>query len=67
MWTSHPNLSSGQVKSDAGRDTIAFAEAVSCQLEFKYLAKLTGRKEFYQRVSGFATDISFHHIELYLF
>jgi hypothetical protein len=29
-----------------------FAEAASCQLEYKYLAKLTGKKEYYQRVSG---------------
>ena len=27
-----------------------FAEAATCQLEFKYLAKLTGRKEYYERV-----------------
>ncbi len=27
-----------------------FAEAASCQLEFKYLAKLTNSKEYYQGV-----------------
>lgn len=27
-----------------------FAEAASCQLEFKYLAKLTNAKEYYQGV-----------------
>jgi len=27
-----------------------FAEATTCQLEFKYLAKLTGRREYYERV-----------------
>ena len=31
--------------------TVIWAEATSCQLEFKYLAKLTGRKEYYERVS----------------
>ncbi|KAJ3575539.1 hypothetical protein NP233_g1040 [Leucocoprinus birnbaumii] len=29
---------------------VLFAEATSCQLEFKYLAKLTGRKEYYETV-----------------
>lgn len=29
-----------------------FSEAASCQLEFKYLAKLTGRKEYYMTVSS---------------
>ena len=28
-----------------------FSEAASCQLEFKYLAKLTGRKGYYEKVS----------------
>ncbi len=43
----------GKIKSDGGKDTVLFAEAASCQLEFKYLAKITGRKEFYQRVRLF--------------
>ncbi|KIM37603.1 glycoside hydrolase family 47 protein [Hebeloma cylindrosporum] len=30
--------------------TVLFAEATTCQLEFKYLAKLTGKKEYYERV-----------------
>ncbi|KAL9709439.1 hypothetical protein Ac2012v2_007174 [Leucoagaricus gongylophorus] len=29
---------------------MVFAEATSCQLEYKYLAKLTGRKEYYEKV-----------------
>ena len=29
---------------------VPFAEAASCQLEFKYLAKLTGRPEYYHKV-----------------
>lgn len=29
---------------------VLFAEAASCQLEFKYLAKLTGRREYYDAV-----------------
>jgi mannosyl-oligosaccharide alpha-1,2-mannosidase len=32
-------------------DSVLFSEATSCQLEFKYLAKLTGRKEYYEKVS----------------
>ncbi|KAF5371378.1 hypothetical protein D9615_009662 [Tricholomella constricta] len=31
-------------------NVILFSEATSCQLEFKYLAKLTGRKEYYTAV-----------------
>jgi mannosyl-oligosaccharide alpha-1,2-mannosidase len=27
------------------------AELASCQLEYKYLSKLTGRPEYYERVS----------------
>lgn len=34
--------------SNGGR--VLFAEATSCQLEFKYLAKMTGRAEYYRRV-----------------
>ncbi|GLB38849.1 putative glycosyl hydrolase 47 family protein [Lyophyllum shimeji] len=30
-----------------GPEVILFAEAASCQLEYKYLAKLTGRQEYY--------------------
>ena len=30
--------------------TVLFAEAATCQLEFKYLAKLTGKKEYYEKV-----------------
>ncbi|KAF9483729.1 seven-hairpin glycosidase [Pholiota conissans] len=29
---------------------VLFAEATSCQLEFKYLAKLTGKKKYYEKV-----------------
>lgn len=32
-------------------DSILFAEAATCQLEYKYLAKLTGRAEYYEKVS----------------
>jgi hypothetical protein len=31
-------------------DLVLFAEAASCQLEYKYLAKLTGRAEYYEKV-----------------
>lgn len=34
---------------------VLFAEATSCQLEYKYLAKLTGRKEYYERVGSSLT------------
>ncbi|KDR66394.1 hypothetical protein GALMADRAFT_80958 [Galerina marginata CBS 339.88] len=40
------NVETGQIKSPY--NTVFFAEATSCQLEFKYLAKLTGNPEYYQ-------------------
>ena len=46
-------LNSGETLADGNKNTILFAEATSCQLEFKYLAKLTGNKEYYQKVSFF--------------
>ncbi|KAH0578671.1 hypothetical protein H2248_003802 [Termitomyces sp. 'cryptogamus'] len=44
-------INSGNVRNMdwMGKD-ILFSEAASCQLEFKYLAKLTGRKEYYRTV-----------------
>lgn len=44
---------SGEILSDANKNTVLFAEAATCQLEFKYLAKLTGNKEYYEKVSFF--------------
>ncbi|CAA7263605.1 unnamed protein product [Cyclocybe aegerita] len=44
------NVETGEVKLDGGKNTVLFAEATSCQLEFKYLAKITGKKEYYQKV-----------------
>ncbi|KJA15404.1 glycoside hydrolase family 47 protein [Hypholoma sublateritium FD-334 SS-4] len=41
------NVKTGKSGSDGGA---LFAEAATCQLEYKYLAKLTGRKEFYEPV-----------------
>ena len=32
------------------RRIVLWAEALSCQLEYKYLAHLTGRKEYFERV-----------------
>lgn len=46
-----PRSSSGKILADRGKNTVLFAEAATCQLEFKYLAKLTGKKEYYERVS----------------
>ncbi|KAF9525568.1 glycoside hydrolase [Crepidotus variabilis] len=39
-------------KPDNTRSTILFAEAATCQLEFKYLAKITGKKEYYQKAEA---------------
>ncbi|PPR01327.1 hypothetical protein CVT24_006329 [Panaeolus cyanescens] len=44
------NVETGKVLADAGKKTVLFAEATTCQLEFKYLAKITGKKEYYDRV-----------------
>jgi mannosyl-oligosaccharide alpha-1,2-mannosidase len=44
---------SGEILSDGSKNTVLFAEATTCQLEFKYLAKLTGNKEYYEKVSFF--------------
>jgi Glycosyl hydrolase family 47 len=42
---------SGEIQSERHRNyTVLFAEAATCQLEFKYLAKLTGNKEYYEKV-----------------
>lgn len=46
----HGSYFSGKILSDQNKNTVLFAEAASCQLEFKYLAKLTGKKEYYERV-----------------
>lgn len=53
LWKALSNLINcyrGKAGSDGGA---LFAEAATCQLEYKYLAKLTGRKEFYDPVSGY--------------
>jgi len=46
------NVETGDILSDAGgsKKTVLFAEAATCQLEFKYLAKLTRKKEYYEKV-----------------
>jgi len=46
-------IASGKILADVGKNSVLFAEATSCQLEFKYLAKITGKKEYYQRVRQF--------------
>jgi mannosyl-oligosaccharide alpha-1,2-mannosidase len=37
---------SGGILLDGNKRTVLFAEAASCQLEFKYLAKITGHKDY---------------------
>ncbi|KAG5644461.1 hypothetical protein DXG03_008361 [Asterophora parasitica] len=46
------NTKTGQTMHGWMGDSILFAEAASCQLEFKYLAKLTGRKEYFTAVNN---------------
>ncbi|KAF8801529.1 hypothetical protein BYT27DRAFT_7216015 [Phlegmacium glaucopus] len=44
------NVETGKILSDGNKRTVLFAEATTCQLEFKHLAKLTGIKDYYERV-----------------
>ncbi|KAF8628835.1 hypothetical protein AX17_005895 [Amanita inopinata Kibby_2008] len=46
----HPQT--GETRFGVAGPMILFAEAASCQLEFKYLAKLTGRAEYYEKVEN---------------
>ncbi|TFK26005.1 seven-hairpin glycosidase [Coprinopsis marcescibilis] len=47
------NPSSGElVLGSSGSGKVLLAELGSCQLEYKYLAKLTGRHEYYERVEA---------------
>ncbi|KAF4610263.1 hypothetical protein D9613_010302 [Agrocybe pediades] len=50
------HVETGTVLADAGKTTVLFSEATSCQLEFKYLSKITGKKEYYERVQA-AMDV----------
>lgn len=44
-------FNSGEIlQQDERKKSVLFAEAATCQLEFKYLAKLTGNKEYYEKV-----------------
>jgi mannosyl-oligosaccharide alpha-1,2-mannosidase len=42
------NVETGEIPSRAQKGVL-FAEAATCQLEFKYLAKLTGNREYYDK------------------
>ncbi|KAI0729958.1 glycoside hydrolase [Fomitopsis betulina] len=44
------NTKTGETKDGWMRGVVLWAEALSCQLEYKYLAHLTGRKEYFERV-----------------
>jgi hypothetical protein len=44
---------SGEIIADGNKNTVPFAEATTCRLEFKYLARLTGNKEYCEKVSFF--------------
>ncbi|PCH44157.1 glycoside hydrolase family 47 protein [Wolfiporia cocos MD-104 SS10] len=44
------NTVTGQTKDGWTRGTVLWAEALSCQLEYKYLAHLTGRRQYYESV-----------------
>ncbi|KAI0642322.1 seven-hairpin glycosidase [Trametes meyenii] len=44
------NTVSGKTRTGWTGDNILWAEALSCQMEYKYLAHLTGRHEYFDRV-----------------
>ncbi|CCM04166.1 uncharacterized protein FIBRA_06328 [Fibroporia radiculosa] len=44
------NTVTGETREGWSLGTVLLAEALSCQLEYKYLAHLTGRREYFQRV-----------------
>ncbi|KAF9464248.1 glycoside hydrolase family 47 protein [Collybia nuda] len=43
------NTQNGEITYGWMGDSVLLAEAASCQLEYKYLAKLTGRAEYYEK------------------
>jgi len=53
------NVETGEILYDGDKETVLFAEAATCQLEFKYLAKLTGNKEYYEKVGFFRRMFAF--------
>ncbi|CAL1715499.1 unnamed protein product [Somion occarium] len=44
------NTITGETRSGWASGTVLWAEALSCQLEYKYLAHLTGRREYFDNV-----------------
>ncbi|KAI0675913.1 seven-hairpin glycosidase [Trametes maxima] len=46
------NTVSGKTRTGWTGDNILWAEALSCQMEYKYLAHLTGRHEYFDRVES---------------
>ncbi|CDO68395.1 Glycoside Hydrolase Family 47 protein [Trametes cinnabarina] len=44
------NTVSGKTRTGWTGDNVLWAEALSCQMEYKYLAHLTGRKEYFDKV-----------------
>ncbi|KAI9062582.1 glycoside hydrolase family 47 protein [Trametes sanguinea] len=44
------NTVSGKTRTGWSGDNVLWAEALSCQMEYKYLAHLTGRKEYFDKV-----------------
>ncbi|KAF8628837.1 hypothetical protein AX17_005897 [Amanita inopinata Kibby_2008] len=50
VYSVHPQT--GEARFGWLGPSVLFAEAASCQLEFKYLAKMTGRAEYYEKVEN---------------
>ncbi|KZT66155.1 glycoside hydrolase family 47 protein [Daedalea quercina L-15889] len=52
------NTKTGATREGWTRGIVLWAEALSCQLEYKYLAHLTGRKEYFERVEHIVNIMS---------
>ncbi|KII87475.1 glycoside hydrolase family 47 protein [Plicaturopsis crispa FD-325 SS-3] len=44
------NTKSGKTREGWNRGTVLWAEALSCQMEYKYLAHMTGRTQYFHKV-----------------
>ena len=43
-------MCSGETKTGWAFETVLWSEALSCQMEYKYLAHLTGRHQYFDNV-----------------
>ncbi|KAJ3527859.1 hypothetical protein NM688_g8069 [Phlebia brevispora] len=46
------NTATGETRSGWAGGAVLWSEALSCQMEYKYLARLTGRPQYYEKVKS---------------